>query len=65
MSDSEKLTIDQKIAIARMTTDLITGGLEDMNGIHAMMDIIPDGPLFPETFKAAYLQMVDIIKESH
>lgn len=62
MSDTEKLTIDQKIAVARMVTDLMISGIECSNGIRAMMDTARGGPLFPETFEAAYHHLAKIIK---
>ncbi|ECH1487299.1 hypothetical protein FPF74_22600 [Salmonella enterica subsp. enterica] len=61
MSDTE-LTIDQKIAVARIVTDLMISGIERRNGIGAMMHTVPGGPLFPDTFEAAYHRLVVLLK---
>ena len=61
MSDTE-LTIDQKIAVARMVTDLMISGIECRNGIGAMMHTVPSGPVSPNTFEAAYQRLVSMLK---
>ncbi|EKK8374546.1 hypothetical protein PPR26_004727, partial [Salmonella enterica] len=55
MSDKEKLTIDQRIEIASLVTQLMTSMMLSTKGTRTMMDT--GFPMYPEDFQTAYEQM--------
>ncbi|EBH4418678.1 hypothetical protein PGB86_004597 [Salmonella enterica] len=62
MSDKEKLTIDQRIEIASLVTQLMTSMMLSTKGTRTMMDTgFPVYPVYPEDFQTAYEQMTEII----
>ncbi|EJK1073383.1 hypothetical protein NKN81_001883 [Salmonella enterica] len=59
MSDKEKLTIDQRIEIASLVTQLMTSMMLSTKGTRTMMDT--RFPMYPKDFQTAYEQMTEII----
>jgi hypothetical protein len=62
MPEPDKLTVDQKIAVARIAADLIRSCLDNGAGLDVTTD---DAPmvLFPETFRATYRHLVSVITQ--